>query len=358
MLAEIPELDGLQLVRVPDGMTAEELIAACNASGAFEYAEPDHLVHAAVSPNDPDYTNGSLWGLHNFGQSNGMEDADIDAPEAWDVIHDAPGIIVAVVDSGIRLDHEDLQANLWTNVGEIPGNGVDDDGNGFVDDIHGINGITQSGDPSDESGHGTHVAGIVGARGDNGVGVTGVAWKVQLMPLKFLDATGDGSIFDAVRCINYAIDHGADVINASWVGDEFNLSLRRAIERSHRAGIVFVAASGNDGDDIDGTGAYYPSSFATENIVSVTAIDRNNRRPNFANYGATEVDIAAPGSSIRSTSKTSTSSYAPMNGTSMAAPFVSGAFALMKARFPDESHLDLIARVFASVDPVPDLQGA
>jgi len=172
-----------------------------------------HEICGLGGPDDPEYINGTLWGFNNTGQNGGVADADIDAPEGWDILNSASDVIVAVIDSGIHYTHEDLAENMWVNPGEIPGNRQDDDGNGFIDDVHGINVLTGSGDPRDDYGHGTHIAGIIGAVGNNGKGVVGVAWRVRLMACKFLDQTGNGSVSDAVQCIDYARGKGARIIN-------------------------------------------------------------------------------------------------------------------------------------------------
>ena len=195
ILRSFPEIGNIQAVELPHGLTVAQAIAAFKNSGLVEYAEPDYIVHATVTnPNDPKFTDGTLWGLHNTGQNGGTPDADIDAPEGWDYQRTANNVIVAVIDTGVRYTHQDLSANMWTNPGEIAGNGIDDDGNGYIDDVHGINAITGSGDPNDDYFHGTHVAGTIGASGNNSTGVVGVAWGVKIMALKFLDDQGYGDV--------------------------------------------------------------------------------------------------------------------------------------------------------------------
>jgi len=202
-----------------------DLVAEMNSgahSSVVEYADYDFVRRVSNVPNDTYYNSGDQWSLDNNGSRTGsVEGVDIGALEGWTVRTDASDIIVAIVDTGVRYTHEDLKDNIWINAGEIPDNDIDDDGNGYVDDIHGINALYSSqlsvgGDPMDEHGHGTHVAGTVGARGNNGVGVTGIAWNVQLMPLKFLGPDGNGMDSDAIKCIDYAIGNGADIINNSW----------------------------------------------------------------------------------------------------------------------------------------------
>jgi PKD repeat protein len=358
LLHRTPGAEPAHVLALPAGRTVHEALARYRQSGLVAVAEPDYIVRAVtlLSPNDPKFQDGTLWGLHNTGQSGGRDDADIDAPEGWMTAHSASNIIVAVVDSGIRYTHEDLAANLWINPGEIAGNGIDDDDNGIIDDLHGFNAATDSGDPSDAMGHGTHVAGIIGAVGNNSKGVVGVAWNVRLMALRFLDGAGNGSISDAIRCIDYARTNGASVINASWGGSTHSSFLEAAIRRARDAGIIFVAAAGNDSMNIDAT-PFYPASYNLNNIVSVTGTTRTDALGTYASYGATSVDLAAPGTSIYSTGRSSDSSYTWNSGTSMAAAYVSGVFALMKVRYPNDTHLQLIDRVLSSVDPVPALAG-
>ena len=275
----------------------------------------------------------------------------MDAPEGWDVRNQAGDIIVAVIDTGIRYTHEDLSANLWSNPLEVPGNGLDDDHDGYVDDVHGINVIAGSGDPNDDNGHGTHVAGIIGAVGNNGRGVVGVAWRVQLMACKFINASGYGWVSDAITCINYARTHGASVMNNSWGGSSYSQGLKDAIDAAGAAGIIFVAAAGNSSSDNDGW-TFYPAGYTSENLVSVAATTRTDDLAYFSNFGQESVDLGAPGMDITSTWNTSDSAYTSLSGTSMAAPEVSGVFALMKAQFPTESCLQLFNRVYGTTDPL------
>lgn len=352
----------IALVALDGEGSMESAIAAYKKSGLVERVSYNYIRTASVLPDDALLDDGKQWGIDNAGQLGGIEGSDVSAVEAWDIANDASGVIVAVLDSGIRYTHEDLAANMWVNAGEIAGNGLDDDNNGYIDDIHGINTVgingertpETEGDPMDDLGHGTHVAGIVGAVGNNGVGITGVAWKVKLMGLKFLDSQGEGSDADAIECINYAREQGAHIINSSWGGLDFNPLLGDAIEEANEAGIFFVAAAGNESSNNDDQ-PNYPSSYAYPNVVSVTATDKRDGFATFANYGETEVELAAPGVGIHSTYFSSDTSYRALSGTSMATPFVSGAIALLITQFPEESMASILNRLYSSTDTVDSL---
>ena len=327
-----------------------------------ERFESDLVYHAnpAVTPDDPQFPD--LWGLNNTGQTGGTPDADIDAPEAWAITTGSSSTIIAVVDTGAQVGpgfsgsvgtHPDLAGNLWVNPDEVPGNGIDDDGNGFVDDIHGWNFLDNASwlfFSEAEDDHGTHVAGTIGAQGNNGIGVTGVTWDAQVMILKFLGPSG-GFTSDAIMAIQYATDEGARVINASWGGGGFSLALKSAIEA---CGCLFVAAAGNSNVDTDSS-AHYPSSYDSPNLVAVAATDHNDQKASFSNYGATTVDLGAPGLSIISTLPMST--YGAFSGTSMAAPHVSGAAALVYSQSPSLTAVQVKDQVLGSVDPIPALSG-
>lgn len=347
---------GLRVVVIDDGEDVAAAITRLQATGLYSSVEMDRVVRPLGTPNDPRYGSGELWGLHNTGLSAGLADADIDAPEAWDTRSDASSVIVAVIDSGVRLTHEDLVANLWTNSGEVAGNGRDDDGNGYIDDVHGINAITGTGTPTDDSGHGTHVAGSIGARGNNGLGVVGVAQRVQLMPLKFLPAEGSGSTSDVIECINYAVAKGALIINASYGAETASAAETVAMQSARAAGILFVAAAGNDGASNDRL-SQYPASYLLDNIVAVAATTRQDRLATFSNFGSGLVELGAPGSEILSTLYSGDSAYGSKQGTSMATPHVAGALALIRAQFPGETPRRWINRLLRAVDRVPTLSG-
>lgn len=311
---------------------------------------PDFVVEAYDTvPNDP--LQPEVWGLNGTQGSNG--------PGAWDISQGSDSIVVAIVDTGIDYNHADLNENAWVNPGEIAGNGLDDDGNGYIDDIHGMNAIANSGDPLDDNGHGTHVAGTIGARGDNGVGVAGVNWRVKLMGLKFLDARGSGSLSGAIAALNYMVmmkSRGVNikVANNSWGGGGFSQSLYNAIAAARDAGIVFAAAAGNEANDNDLNPAY-PASYALSNVIAVAAIDASRNLASFSNYGASSVDIAAPGVQIRSTFPNNL--YQSLSGTSMATPHVSGAIALLAAIDPSLTAEGLKQRLLESGVDLPSLNG-
>jgi subtilisin family serine protease len=296
---------------------------------------------AAAIPNDPQFS--ALWGLSN------PNNVDIDAPEAWRITTGRPSVIVAVIDSGIDLNHPDLAAAIWTNPNEVAGNGIDDDGDGLVDDVHGWNFINDTANVQDDLGHGTHVSGTIGAIGNNGIGVVGVATGVTIMPLKFIGPDGNGSIDDAVRAIYYAVDHGARVINASWGGSNYSPTLDAAIRYASAHDVVFVTASGNEGIDND-QARNYPALERLPNVLSVAAVDATGRLAPFSNYGIKTVDLAAPGVKIRSTIP---GGYDTYTGTSMASPHVTGVVALLAGLHPELSAQRLVDIILATAKPIP-----
>ena len=321
---------------------------------AVDFVEPNWVLRANRIPNDRGF--GEQWGLRNLGHFDGKSGADVGATTAWDAVTTG-GATVAVVDTGVSYKHPDLIGNAWTNAGDAI-NGLDDDGDGYDDDRYGADFIENDSDPDDDGGHGTHVAGIIGAQGNNAIGIAGVNWDVDVMALKFLDENGEGNTADAANAIDYAVAHGARVINASWGGPAFSMALYGAIKRAGERGVLVVAAAGNEGVNADSK-PDYPAAFDLPNVVSVAATDRSDRLLDFSNYGSKSVDLAAPGDDVYSTVPTVSdpSGYASFSGTSMAAPFVSGAAALYLGRFPQASADQVKAALMQSADRLPTLSG-
>ena len=340
------------------GLSVRQAAKLLNGMPDVVYAEPNYKISTLAAPSDSRFS--ELWGMSNTGQTGGSADADIDALEAWDISTGDPGIVVAVIDTGVDYNHEDLAANMWTNPGEIPGNAIDDDGNGYVDDVHGIDTVNADGDPFDDNGHGTHTSGTIGGVGDNGIGVAGVNWNVRIMALKFLDAGGSGWISDAVECLDYAVmmktTYGVNVrlTSNSWGGGGFSQAMEDAIQASNAADMLFIAAAGNSGSDNDLL-PMYPSSYEVPNVISVAATDDSDDLAYFSCYGVDSVDLAAPGVSILSTTPANT--YSVYSGTSMATPHVAGAAALLWAFDPAMSALEVKGRLLATIDSVPALAG-
>jgi subtilisin family serine protease len=294
------EKSGLRKVRLPTDMTMNQALVLYRSDPAVLYAEPNYRYRLQAIPDDAGMAD--LWGLVNDG-SAGIADADMDADQAWDLETGSRGIVVAVVDSGVDAKHPDLAANIWTNPGETPENGVDDDNNGYVDDLHGWDFADDDNHPEapvDSHGHGTHVAGIIGAVGNNGVGVVGVCWQVSIMPLRFITAADYGTTEDAIDAIRYAAENGADVINLSWGGSGYSQALKDEIDAAGLAGALVVCAAGNDGNNLDDVKTY-PASFDSANVLSVGASDADDEPAWFTNYSDSLVDVAAPGSDILST---------------------------------------------------------
>ena len=324
---------------------------------AVLYAEPDYIVTVGATPDDSQFS--ELWGMHNTGQTGGSDDADIDAPEAWDISTGSHDVVVGIIDTGIDHSHPDLAANMWVNPGEIAGDGIDNDNNGYIDDIHGINAITDAGDPMDDAGHGSHVAGTIGAVGNDGQGVVGVNQNVSMVGCKFITSEGTGSTSDAIKCIDYMIalkNNGVNlrVTNNSWGGVGQSQALSDAITSSEQADILFVAAAGNDGVDND-VSPHYPSNYEHESILSVASTTHTDAMSGFSQWGLTSVDMGAPGSAILST--VPGGGYATYSGTSMATPHVVGAAALVLSVNPDLSAIELKQLLMDSGDANADLNG-
>jgi subtilisin family serine protease len=306
-----------------------------NKSLAFgvEYIEKD-VVYKAIARNpitdfvdDPKAKD--QWALSNVGGgwfSSGKAGEDINVVKAWEITKGSRDIIVGVIDTGIDHQHKDLKANMWTNDAELNGKeGVDDDGNGYIDDVYGYDFVNNDGDPMDDNAHGTHCAGVIGAV-HNRTGIAGINADVRLMGLKFLSRSGSGDGSDAIRAIEYAIKMGVHVLSNSWGGGEFSQAMLDAIKAANEAGIIFVAASGNSYSNND-TSATYPCNYESENVISVGSFKSSGGKSGFSNYGQEKVHVFAPGSSILST--VPNNRYKKMSGTSMACPQVAGMMALL-----------------------------
>ncbi len=319
-------------------------------------AHPSDLVSRKVSgevPNDPMFN--EQWALNNLGQDGGKERADLDALKAWETTQGSDDVVVAVLDSGVDFKHTDLAVNMWHRPANIAP--YRDDELGTFNDINGFNGTDKISDPMDDNGHGTHCAGIIGAEGDNGIGISGINWHVKIMPLKFLSRGGFGTTEDAIEAINYTIDrkkHGVNIriISASWGSNSYSKALEDTIRAAGDAGILFVAAAGNDGSDNDRR-PHYPSNYDLPNVISVAALDRNDELASFSNFGVKTVHIAAPGKQIVSTWLKD--AYREASGTSMATPYVSGIAALIVADDADITMQELRERLLGSVDKLPSL---
>jgi serine protease len=346
-------------VSLAQGVSVATALAYYHSLPGVDFAQPDYQIQSERTPNDPSFY--LQWGLRNASQFGGKTGADIGAATAWGYTTNASSLIVAVIDSGVDYNHPDLAANMWHNPGEVAGNGKDDDGDGYVDDVYGADFTTATPgvNPLDNNGHGTVVAGILGAVGNNGLGVSGVAWNVKIMDLKFLDASGNGATSNAVQAIYYAVNKGAKIINASWGGSAGSAALQSAIDYARAHGVIFVTSAGNNAADNDVSPAY-PADYTQDNVVAVAATDWNDNLASFSNYGKNTVALAAPGSYIYSTYPTEIDSKTPYryySGTSMAAPFVSGAMALVWGMHPEWSYSQVINDVLKTVDPLPSLSG-
>lgn len=289
---------GIRQVVLGPGASVDQALAVFADSPEVDFVEPNYLVRAQAFPGDSYFSR--QWGLYNSGQVvggySGTAGADLDALQAWSITTGSSEVVVAVIDTGCDLGHPDLAANIWSNPGEIPDNGIDDDGNHLIDDVHGWDFSNQDNDPQDGSGHGSHVAGIIGAAGDNGAGIAGVAWQVRIMPLRFMNAFEEGTTADAIKAITYALDQGVKIINCSWGNSSYSAALRATMAE---ADALFICAAGNGGGNADNT-PFYPASFDEDNILSVAASDQADHLAWFSNSGPVSVDVAAPGIRIYS----------------------------------------------------------
>jgi|WetSurMetagenome_2_1015567.scaffolds.fasta_scaffold00331_28 subtilisin family serine protease len=355
-------------IKIPDGIDQADFLAQYQKKSNVEYAEPDYVYHASVIPSDQDYN--KQWYLER-----------IRAPLAWDKIRETPNVVIAVIDSGVQVRHPDIYPNIWQNEKEIPDNGIDDDSNGFIDDYNGWDFVNNVPDPSPkfedgftEAGimHGTIVAGIIGGVGNNGSGITGITWKTKIMPLKVLDDAGEGRTSDVVRAIDYAINNKVDIINFSFVGLDYSRGLYEAIARAHQAGIIMVAAAGNEqsqgeGYNLDETPMYPACDDGEDNmVIGVAATDAVDQKLPFSSYGSRCVDIAAPGTGFFSTvvfapTQSIGNNYFDQyfggywSGTSMATPVVTGVLALVEGVNPAAKVKDVQDTVLASADDISKL---
>jgi thermitase len=354
----IEAVPGLRSIDDLDDATAAQTAAEYAAMPEVEYAEPNFeisLDSTPVLPSDPRFTD--QWALANDGQRGGRNGADISATHAWHVTTGDDDVVIAVLDSGVDYLHTDLVSNIWVRPSDIPL--YEDDSAGTIQDLHGYNALGNNADPMDDNGHGTHCAGIIGAEGGNDIGISGVNWKVRIMPLKFMNAGGFGTTKDAIEAINYVIDRRKNgvnvrVISASWGSTSKSRALEDVIKKAYDAGILFVAAAGNATTDNDRR-PHYPSSYNVGNVISVAALDRNDQLASFSNYGLKSVAIAAPGAEILSTWLGD--EYEEKSGTSMATPVISGVAGLIVAQEPRISVDDLRRRILASVDKIDSLKG-
>ncbi len=336
----------------------DAVLAELRADPLVRYVEPNYVLETAALPDDPLYNR--LWGLSNTGQLvngwPGTPDADADVDAAWSVTTGDPSVVVAVIDTGVDQSHPDLAVNTWVNAGEncagCRTDNLDNDANGYVDDWRGWDFVGGDNNPADDHGHGTHVAGTIGAVGNNGAGVVGVNWNVRLMGLKFLGSDGSGTTADAVSAILYAAANGADVLNNSWAGGDFSQSLLEAIEFADTRDALFVAAAGNDGMDNDAVPTY-PASYEVPNVLAVAASDNGDRHAFFSNFGKRSVDVSAPGVDILSTWPGGSYQYA--SGTSMAAPHAAGVAALIEAVHPAASDVGVKTLLLRTTDPIAGL---
>jgi len=359
----IENVSGLEAIDDLDNADATTVASEYSQLAEVEYAEPNFEIEldtaegplVPVLPHDPQFTD--QWALANSGQRGGKQGADISATLAWATTTGSEEVVVAVLDSGVDYTHEDLIKNMWMRPARMAP--YHDEELGTIDDEHGFNAIDSAADPMDENGHGTHCAGIIGAEGENDIGIAGVNWKVRIMPLKFMNAGGFGTTKDAIEAINYVIDRkkagvNVRIISASWGSTQRSRALGDVIRKAYENDILFVAAAGNSSTNND-RNPHFPSSYDVPNVISVAALDRNDELAKFSNYGVKSVAIAAPGVDILSTWLGD--AYEEKSGTSMATPVVSGVAALVLAEHPRMSVDDLKKKLLASTDPIVALKG-
>ena len=360
----IENAEGWESIDDLDNADAAATVAQYSQLPEVEYAEPNYEINleeeasgplVPILPHDPQFND--QWALANSGQRGGKQGADISATLAWAKTTGNEDLVVAVLDTGIDYSHEDLIKNMWTRPASMAP--YQDSELGVVDDLTGFNAIDNASDPMDDNGHGTHCAGIIGAEGENDLGIAGVNWKVKLMPLKFMNAGGSGTTKDAIEAINYVINRkkagvNVRIISASWGSTQKSRALETVIRKAYENDILFVAAAGNSSTNNDRR-PHFPSNYNVPNVISVAALDRNDQLATFSNFGANTVAIAAPGVDILSTWLGN--SYEEKSGTSMATPVVSGVAALIISEKPRISVDDLKKRILDSTDPIVALKG-
>ena len=373
--------DKISVITIEQNKSMDSVLKSLNSNPNVEYAEPNYIYSidpiikeknsvtkkllkypftdfTAATPDDPSF--GKLWGLRNTGSnepqgSAGVEGADVNALKAWDITKGSKAVKIAVIDTGVDYTHPDLKANIWTNSAELTGKpGVDDDNNGFVDDVYGYDFANNDANPMDGNGHGTHCSGTIGAVHDNKIGVAGVMSDVSIMAIKFLDDSGSGSLEAAIKAIDYATSMDVDLMSNSWGGGGRSQALFDAIKRASDKGILFTAAAGNSSANNDASPSY-PASYDTPNMVAVAATTAQNGLASFSSYGRNSVHIAAPGHNILST--VNGGGYDIYSGTSMATPHVSGVLGLLLAKEGRLPHDVLRERLTLTGVPVAALRG-
>jgi len=348
-------VDGLALIHVSSGDPVAAM-AALQAEPSVLRTGLNYLMTTQVVPNDPLF--GSTWGMNNTASQLN----DIDAPQAWDIYTGDPNYRVAVIDTGIDFNHPDLQGNIWVNPGEIANDGIDNDGNGYIDDVRGWNFVTNTNNPQDGNGHGTHVSGTIAAKGNNGIGVAGVAWNAKIVPLKFLSDTGSGTTANAIKAIDYCTANGIKLSNNSWGGGLFDSLLLQAITNAGAADHLFIAAAGNSALNID-VSLSYPASYNLSNMVNVASTTNTGTLSVFSNFGVGTVQVAAPGSNIFSTWPVALTvlgqpnGYNSISGTSMATPHVTGLAALLRGKMPSWTATQVRSAILGSTKPLTALAG-
>ena len=348
-------VDGLALIHVANGDPVAAM-AALQGEASVLRAGLNYIVTTQITPNDSLF--GNTWGMNNTASQLN----DIDAPQAWDIYTGDPNYRVAVIDTGIDFNHPDLQGNIWNNPGEIANDGIDNDGNGYIDDVRGWNFVTNTNNPQDGNGHGTHVSGTIAAKGNNGIGVAGVAWNAKIVPLKFLSDTGSGTTANAIKAIDYCTANGIKLSNNSWGGGGFDSLLLQAITNAGAVDHLFIAAAGNNALNID-VSLSYPASYNLSNMVNVASTTNTGTLSSFSNYGVATVHVGAPGSNIFSTWPIALTvlgqqnGYNSISGTSMAAPHVTGLAALLRGKMPSWTATQVRSAILGSTKPLANLAG-